>query len=169
MRRRAAAGGVDPDRLRVELPESADLAQLQDVVGQLHDLRDHGVGIVLDDMVAGVATLRHLSALSVTGIKIDRLFVAGMLDNRNDHAVVKLLGDLGQSLGIDVTAEGVEVDGQLDWLRRLQVPYAQGHHLGMPAPADHLTPLLRTGRPRYLGRVPFQQLERQVEVGRHRG
>src|SRR5262249_41839949 len=106
--------GLAPDRLRVELPESADLAQLQDAIRQLRELRDHGVGIVLDDMGAGSATLRHLSVLPVTGIKIDRSFVAGMLDNRNDHAVVKLLSDLGHSVGIDVTAEGIEVDEQLD-------------------------------------------------------
>ena len=64
--------GLTPDRLRVELSESADLAQLQNAVRQLRNLRDHGVGIVLDDMGAGSATLRHLSVLPVTGIKIDR-------------------------------------------------------------------------------------------------
>src|SRR5262249_56761504 len=87
------------------------------------------------------------------------------LDNRNDHAVVKLLSDLGRSVGIDVTAEGIEVDEQLDWLRQLQVPYAQGFYLGMPAPADHLTALLRTGRPRGVARVP---LEHHAQAGRHR-
>ncbi|WP_432841265.1 putative bifunctional diguanylate cyclase/phosphodiesterase [Dactylosporangium sp. CA-092794] len=147
--------GLAPDRLRVELPESADLAQLQDAVRQLRELRDQGVGIVLDDMGAGSATLRHLSVLPVTGLKIDRSFVARMLDSRNDDAVVRLLGDLGRSVGIDVTAEGVESEDQLDWLRQLMVPYAQGYHLGMPAPADHLTALLRTGRPRGVARVPI--------------
>ncbi|GAA3239494.1 hypothetical protein GCM10010532_079450 [Dactylosporangium siamense] len=151
--------GLAPERLRVELPESADLAQLRGAVDQLRRLRDHGVGIVLDDMGAGSATLRHLSVLPVTGIKIDRSFVARMLDSRNDHAVVKLLGDLGRSVGIEVTAEGVEVDEQLTWLRQLQVPYAQGYHLGMPAPADHLTGLLRTGR---------RQAAATGAVGRHR-
>lgn len=143
-----------PARLRVELPESADLAQLQDVTRQLRELRAHGVGIVLDDMGAGSATLRHLSVLPVTGVKIDRSFVAGMLANRNDHAVIKLLADLGRSTGLDVTAEGVESDEQLDRLRHLHVPYAQGYLLGMPAPADHLSTLLRTGRPRGVARLP---------------
>ncbi|GAA4258303.1 hypothetical protein GCM10022255_078470 [Dactylosporangium darangshiense] len=160
--------GLAPDRLRVELPESADLAQLQAAVEQLRELRENGVGIVLDDMGAGSATLRHLSVLPVTGVKIDRSFVAGMLDNRNDDAVVKLLGDLGRSVGVDVTAEGIEADDQLERLRQLRVPYAQGYHLGMPAPADHLTALLRTGRPRGVARVPMGRLDRPVEVGRHR-
>ncbi|WP_433063680.1 EAL domain-containing protein [Dactylosporangium sp. CS-033363] len=160
--------GLGPERIRVELPESADLAQLQEAVQQLGELRAHGVGIVLDDMGAGSATLRHLSALPVSGIKIDRSFVAGMLDNRNDHAVVKLLGELGRSTGVSVTAEGIEDDEQLAVLRELQVPYAQGYHLGLPAPADHLTALLRTGRPRGVAAVPLQALELPVEVGRHR-
>ncbi|WP_344611101.1 putative bifunctional diguanylate cyclase/phosphodiesterase [Dactylosporangium salmoneum] len=148
------AASLSPARLRVELPESADLADFRDAIGQLHELRRQGTGIVLDDMGAGSATLRHLSVLPVTGLKIDRSFVAGMLDNRNDHAVIRLLADLGRSLAIDVTAEGVEGDEQLDRLRRLQVPFAQGYHLGLPAPADHLTALLRTGRPRGVARVP---------------
>ncbi|WBB68321.1 EAL domain-containing protein [Micromonospora sp. WMMD812] len=161
--------GLARDRLRLELPESADLAQLQEAVQQLRELRDHGVGIVLDDMGAGSATLRHLSVLPVTGIKIDRSFVAGMLESRNDHAVVKLLGDLGRSVGIDVTAEGIEVGEQLDWLRHLQVPYAQGYLLGMPAPAEHLTALLSTGRPQGVARMPLDRPERHAEAGSHRG
>ncbi|MFF5225521.1 putative bifunctional diguanylate cyclase/phosphodiesterase [Dactylosporangium sp. NPDC000521] len=155
--------GSAPSRLRVELPESADFAQLQGTVHQLRDLRDAGVGIVLDDMGAGSATLRNLSALPVTGVKIDRSFVAGMLDNRNDFAVVKLLGDLGRSVGIDVTAEGVEADEQLEALRQLGVRFAQGYHLGLPAPAEHLTALLRTGaRPRGVASIPAEL------AGRHR-
>ncbi|MET7425533.1 EAL domain-containing protein [Dactylosporangium sp. NPDC005555] len=154
--------GSAPARLRVELPESADFEQLQGAVRQLRDLRDAGVGIVLDDMGAGSATLRNLSALPVTGLKIDRSFVAGMLDNRNDFAVVKLLGDLGRSTGIDVTAEGVESDEQLEALRQLGVRFAQGYHLGLPAPAEHLTALLRTGRPRGVASVPIDLFPRHA-------
>ncbi|MEU0558121.1 EAL domain-containing protein [Dactylosporangium sp. NPDC006015] len=161
--------GSAPSRLRVELPESADFAQLQDAAGRLRDLRDTGVGIVLDDMGAGSATLRNLSALPVTGVKIDRSFVAGMLDNRSDFAVVKLLGDLGRSVGIDVTAEGVEADEQLEALRQLGVRFAQGYHLGLPAPAEHLTALLRTGaRPRGVASIPAEPAARPATAGRHR-
>src|SRR5262249_62076405 len=67
--------------------------------------------------------------------------------------------------GMAVSGGGMEVGEQLDWLRQLQVPYAQGFYLGMPAPADHLTALLRTGRPRGVARVP---LKHHAEAGRHR-
>jgi EAL domain-containing protein (putative c-di-GMP-specific phosphodiesterase class I) len=115
---------------------------MTDVIPSLRRLRDHGVGITLDDMGAGSATLRHLSVLPLTGIKIDKLFIDGMLDNRCDRAVVKLLTDLGHDLGLRVTAEGVERPEQLDALRGLGVPCAQGYLLGRPMPADGLVRLL---------------------------
>ncbi|SHN74408.1 putative bifunctional diguanylate cyclase/phosphodiesterase [Cryptosporangium aurantiacum] len=131
--------GLSPDRLHVELPESADLSLLTDAVGNLNTLRRHGVGVILDDMGAGSSTLRHLSVLPVSGLKIDKSFVAGMLENPNDHAVVKLLTGLGTNLGLPVIAEGVESREQLDELLVLGVGYAQGYLLGRPGPAIELT------------------------------
>jgi len=131
--------GLAPDRLHVELPESADLSLLTDAVGNLNTLRRHGVGVILDDMGAGSSTLRHLSVLPVSGLKIDKSFVAGMLENPNDHAVIKLLNGLGTNLGLPVIAEGVEDPGQLDELLVLGVRYAQGYLLGRPRPAIELT------------------------------
>ncbi|MDQ7904495.1 EAL domain-containing protein [Phytohabitans sp. ZYX-F-186] len=135
--------GLAPDRLRLELPESAELSVLTGAVPQLAAVRGHGVAIMLDDMGAGLSTLRHLSVLPVTGIKIDQLFVSGMLDNRNDHAVVRLLSDLGHNLGLAVTAEGVESAEHLAELRRLGVPHAQGYYTGRPQPPDRLLDTLQ--------------------------
>jgi len=129
-----AAHELDPTQLRIELPESADLEVLVDVVPQLERLRAAGVGIVLDDMGAGSSTLRHLSVLPVTGFKIDQLFVSRMLHSPSDHAVVKVLADLGHNLGIPVTVEGVETPGQAAVLRSLGINSAQGYHFGYPRP-----------------------------------
>ena len=134
--------GLDTVRLCIELPEAASLTVMTDVIPSLQRLRDSGVGITLDDMGAGSATLRHLSVLPLTGIKIDKLFIGGMLENRCDHAVVKFLTDLGNDLGLTVTAEGVEQPEQLDALFGLGVPRAQGYLLGRPMPADELVRLL---------------------------
>ncbi|GAA3390675.1 putative bifunctional diguanylate cyclase/phosphodiesterase [Cryptosporangium minutisporangium] len=131
--------GLSPDRLHLELPETADLSLLNDAVGNLNTLRRHGVGVILDDMGAGSSTLRHLSVLPVSGLKIDKSFVAGMLENPNDHAVIKLLTGLGTNLGLPVIAEGVEEPEQLDELLVLGVGYAQGYLLGHPRPAIELT------------------------------
>jgi EAL domain-containing protein (putative c-di-GMP-specific phosphodiesterase class I) len=132
-------GGLEPTQLRLELPEDADLRAITTATPQLERLRELGVRLTLDDMGAGSTNLRFLSALSIHGIKIDRLFVAGMLNNPRDHAVVKLLTDLGHGLGMWVTAEGVETAAQLTELAQLGVAYAQGYHLGAPMPLPDLT------------------------------
>ncbi|MFI5842820.1 putative bifunctional diguanylate cyclase/phosphodiesterase [Catenuloplanes sp. NPDC051500] len=133
-----AETGLPPERLRLELPETADLTLLSGAYARLERLRETGVHLTLDDMGAGSTTLRHLSTLTVHGMKIDQMFVAGMLDNPRDHTVVKLLTDLGHGLQLRVTAEGVETAEQLEALRALGVEHAQGYHLGRPAPIEDL-------------------------------
>lgn len=76
------------------------------------------------------------------GLKIDRSFVAGLLGNDRDLAVVRLLVDLGAGLGLLVTAEGVEEADQLARLADLGCPYAQGYHLGRPVPTEQLPAVL---------------------------
>ncbi|WP_051799889.1 putative bifunctional diguanylate cyclase/phosphodiesterase [Catenuloplanes japonicus] len=137
-----AETGLPPDRLRLELPETADLTLLSGAHARLERLRETGVHLTLDDMGAGSTTLRHLSTLTVHGMKIDQMFVAGMLDNPRDHTVVKLLTDLGHGLQLRVTAEGVETAEQLEALAALGVEHAQGYHLGRPAPLDDLVAAL---------------------------
>jgi diguanylate cyclase (GGDEF)-like protein len=137
--------GLAPDRLRLELPEDADLQTLADASPRLERLSGRGIRLTLDDMGAGSTNLRYLSTLTIHGIKIDRTFVAGMLHNPRDHTVVKLLTDLGQGLGMDVTAEGVETAEQLSALAELGVAYAQGYHLAKPMPLASASNLLTDG------------------------
>ncbi|BCJ76578.1 hypothetical protein CS0771_61220 [Catellatospora sp. IY07-71] len=130
--------GLAAHRLRIELPEDAELEALSAARARLERLTRHGVLLTLDDMGAGSTNLRYLSSLTVQGMKIDQGFVDGMLHNSRDHAVVKLLTDLGHGLGMRVTAEGVENGAQLAALTELGVPFAQGYHLGMPLPLPEL-------------------------------
>lgn len=91
--------GLAPRRLKLELPESADLTVLSTRTSTLAAVRDLGVSITLDDMGAGQSTLRHLAVLPVTDFKIVQAFVAGMLRDLREHAIVGLLSDLGRRLG----------------------------------------------------------------------
>jgi diguanylate cyclase (GGDEF)-like protein len=134
----ATRTGLDPSRVRIELPETADFDVLQTAAPALESLRRHGVKLTLDDMGAAASSLRHLSALHIDGLKIDRSLIAGMDTNERDHAVVELLIDFGLRLGLFVTAEGVETEEQLQELRRLGVGYAQGYHLSRPLPATEV-------------------------------
>ncbi|MEO5711082.1 MAG: EAL domain-containing protein [Nocardioidaceae bacterium] len=126
--------GFPTHRLRLEVPEVADLAAVQKATPRLQSLRDAGVAVTLDDMGSGSSSLRHISRLAVDGMKIDRSFVSGIVDNERDLAVVRMLIDLGAGLGLTVTAEGVETAEQLEVLRDLHCPYVQGFFLAHPEP-----------------------------------
>lgn len=133
-----AQSGLASRQVCLELPESADHCVLTGAKADLDWLRSLGVSIALDDMGAGSSTLKHLSLLAVTDLKIDKSFVSGMLDNQRDHAVVRLLTDLGRTLNLGVIAEGVETRQQLAELDRLGVDRVQGYFVGRPQPADEL-------------------------------
>ena len=133
-----------PSRLVVEIPEDADLELLARAAPRLDRLRQRGVWLVLDDMGAGNTTPRHLSALTLNGLKIDAAFIKGMLHDPGDRSIVKLLTDLGHRMKLAVTAEGIENADQLTALAQLGIEYAQGNHLGRPGPIATITAPLRT-------------------------
>lgn len=130
--------GCSPEHLRLELPETASLSTLEIAAPQLRTLAATGVALVIDDMGAGASSLRNLSTIPVSGMKIDRSFVSGMLQRDSDHAVVQMLTNLAVGLGLRITAEGVETAEQEAELRRLGVMALQGYHVARPAPAPEL-------------------------------
>lgn len=130
--------GFPPARLRIEIPEIADLEVVQDAAPHLRRLQLAGIAVTLDDVGAGSSSLRHVSQLPVDGLKIDRSFIARLPGSDRDLAVVRMLIDLGAGLGLKVTAEGVETKEQLSVLKQLGCPFAQGFFLGVPAPLTAL-------------------------------
>jgi len=127
--------GCPPGRLRLELPETASLALAVSASSELTTLVEAGVWLTIDDMGAGASSLRHLSALAISEMKIDRSFVERMLTDVRDRAVIEMLINLAAGLGIRVTAEGVETPDQLHDLSALGVDYVQGYLIGRPDPA----------------------------------
>jgi diguanylate cyclase (GGDEF)-like protein len=130
---------LDPALLELELTESAimvDPARVRTVVLRLHEL---GVRIAIDDFGTGYSSLTYLKRLPVDVLKIDRSFVAGMLDDKSDRAIVRSTIDLAHNLGLDVVAEGVETRALWEALQTLGCDVVQGWYLGMPAPADATT------------------------------
>src|SRR5205085_9472669 len=84
----------------------------------------------------GFSSLSQLQQLPIDEIKIDRSFVMRMDENRNDAMLVRSIIELGRSLGLRVTAEGVETESSLHSLRRLGCDFVQGFHLCRPVPPD---------------------------------
>ncbi|WP_328292642.1 EAL domain-containing protein [Kineococcus sp. NBC_00420] len=132
---------VPAERLRLEIPEVATVQHLQAAAEDLARLRAGGVRLTLDDLGAGASTLHHLTDLALDGMKIDRRFVAGMLEDERDAAVVRMLLELGLSTGLAVTAEGIETEPQLRLLQEMargRAVFVQGFLLARPAPAETL-------------------------------
>jgi diguanylate cyclase (GGDEF)-like protein len=122
--------------LQLEITESRIVADLRRARTALNELRDMGVRIAIDDFGTGFSSLLQLQQLPIDEIKIDRSFVSGMERNRGDAVMVRSVIDLGHSLGLQVTAEGVETESVQRRLRRLRCDFAQGFYIGRPAPAD---------------------------------
>lgn len=128
--------GIDAARIRIEITESAALTgrRHDDVARGLRALQSSGVTIVVDDFGTGQSSLRNLKDFLFDELKIDRGFIAGMLDQKSDASIVKAIIGLAQSLGLTVVAEGVETEEQLDRLRGLGCDKVQGYLIGRPLP-----------------------------------
>ncbi|MEK6638989.1 MAG: EAL domain-containing protein [Pseudomonadota bacterium] len=125
--------GFPANRLEIEITETSlfeNLALAQSIVGSL---KNQGIRLALDDFGTGYSSLAHLRALPFDRIKIDKSFVTSILENAESAAIVNAITRLGDSLGLPVTAEGIE-DAQIEErLRQLGCHKGQGWHFGKPA------------------------------------
>ena len=139
---------VDPGQLQIEITESAllaDPARAQVTVARIAAL---GVAVSLDDFGTGYSSLQHLRKLPITEIKVDRSFVGGMADNRDDAAIVRSTVEMARSLGIRTVAEGVETEYTRELLADIGCTLAQGWHTGYPMTGVDFTEWLSTNVPR---------------------
>jgi len=125
-------GGFTPRRLEVEITETAVVQSLDDAKRILQKLRDVGVKIALDDFGTGYAGLYHLRDLQLDSIKIDRSFISKMLDKSEEGKIVEAMISLAHTLGLHVTAEGVETEEVLARLIDLGCETGQGFIFGAP-------------------------------------
>ncbi|GJE59486.1 putative bifunctional diguanylate cyclase/phosphodiesterase [Methylobacterium trifolii] len=144
------AAGVPRARFGVEVTETVLLGGRCDRVSEVLDrLHAAGVRVALDDFGTGYASLTHLKRFPVDEIKVDRSFVADVIQDANDAAIVTAVLQLGRSLGLDVTAEGVETAEQVAFLQAAGCSYAQGYLYARPSPAADVPGMLaETAAPR---------------------
>ena len=126
---------VAPELLTLEVTESQIMEDEKHHVATLEALAGIGVKISVDDFGTGYASFSYLTRLPVHQVKIDRSFVGLMDVSPNDAAVVRSVIELGRDLGIEVVAEGVESESNLEVLRHLGCGVAQGFHIGVPMTA----------------------------------
>ncbi|MFZ0157541.1 MAG: bifunctional diguanylate cyclase/phosphodiesterase [Kineosporiaceae bacterium] len=133
------AYGIPPNRVRLEITESALLADPTRAIATMHQLTETGLRFSIDDFGTGYSSMSYLKNLPVDEIKIDRSFVTQMLTNPHDHAMVRSLVDLAHSLDLHVVAEGVEDQDTLEALARIGCELAQGYHVAHPMPGSALS------------------------------
>jgi diguanylate cyclase (GGDEF)-like protein len=129
-----ARHGVSPDRLIIEVTETAAISSIEDAAAFGDELRALGVGFALDDFGAGFGTFYYLKHLPLDQVKIDGEFIRGIAHSASDQLFVKALVGMARALGVKAVGEFVDDQAALDCLREIGIDYAQGFHIGRPAP-----------------------------------
>ncbi len=129
---------VRPEHICLEITESALMIGIEHAIDVLHSVRASGVQLAVDDFGTGYSSLTYLKHLPVTELKIDASFIKGLATEGPDQAILKTIIELAATLGRRSVAEGVETIEQLDILKSLGCPLAQGYLLGCPTPAEDL-------------------------------
>ena len=133
---------ADPRGLDLEITETVLLSDVDAAAGTLDGLKKLGVNLVMDDFGTGYSSLSYLCRFPIDVVKVDRSFVSQIGTQSRDASMVSVVVGMAQTLRIDVVAEGVETDEQLDALRDLDCLYAQGYLFSKPCPASEAEALL---------------------------
>jgi diguanylate cyclase (GGDEF)-like protein/PAS domain S-box-containing protein len=139
--------GLPARTLVLEVTESLLPHDNHEIIDQLEQLKDIGVRVAVDDFGAGYSALSRLQSYPVDILKIDRSFIDGIEHDEGKGQLVRGIVNLGESLHLQVVAEGIEEREQADQLRRMRSPLGQGYLFSRPVGAAALEALLRDGKP----------------------
>jgi diguanylate cyclase (GGDEF)-like protein/PAS domain S-box-containing protein len=131
-----AQAGLEPGDLELELTETFLLQDVDSTTRVLGELKDVGVQLALDDFGTGYASLNHLRRFPIDTLKIDRSFVRDITMDSADASIVRAVIGMGNSLGMQVVAEGIETAEQFDFLRQQGCPEGQGYYFSEPLIAE---------------------------------
>ncbi|MFN8574276.1 MAG: EAL domain-containing protein [Gemmatimonadaceae bacterium] len=134
--------GLDPRRLILEVTESQIMRAPEQARARLHAMKALGVRVAIDDFGTGYSSLSHLQYFPVDELKIDRTFVARINDGEREVSFIKTMIELARSLGIEVVAEGIEIDSQQQHLAILGCDIGQGFLFSRPLPLGDLSSYL---------------------------
>ncbi len=127
--------GIDPTTLKLEVTESAIMDQSQAFIPRMHELRELGVQLCMDDFGTGHSSLSSLHTFPIQVLKIDRSFIVNMGQQVEFSAVTQAIVTLSHTLKMSVVAEGIETAEQLAQLQALDCDYAQGYYFSRPLDA----------------------------------
>lgn len=140
-----AETGLEAQWLEIEVTETVVMQNPDFAVAILKQLTDLGIHIAIDDFGTGYSSLAHLKRFSVNTLKIDKSFMRDIEINDTDAAIATAIIAMGNSLKLQVIAEGVETQGQLEFLKKQSCQEMQGYLFSRPLPADEVAALLGRG------------------------
>jgi diguanylate cyclase (GGDEF)-like protein/PAS domain S-box-containing protein len=135
--------GIPPDCLKLEITESLLVRGPEKVIPIMNELVAMGLDLSLDDFGTGYSSLAYLKKFPITTLKIDRSFVIGVPDDRNDCAIAQAIVTMGQQLRQEIVAEGVETQAQMTFLRGLGCDQLQGFLFSPPVAANEFERMVR--------------------------
>ncbi|MFO1219956.1 MAG: EAL domain-containing protein [Burkholderiaceae bacterium] len=137
-----SASGLPASALELEITESSVMENTEETIRTLHAFRACGVRVALDDFGTGYSSLSYLTRMPINNLKIDRSFVSGLQRGGQHGAIVRAVLAMADSLGMHVTAEGVETAEQASVLAAMSCDQLQGYFFSRPVAADEIAPLL---------------------------
>ncbi len=144
VRRALEQSGLAPEYLELELTETYVMELMDSDVDTLRELQAMGVTIAIDDFGTGVSSMSRLKQLDINKLKIDRSFVMDLPQDKNDEAIVRAIISMGDSLGLQVIAEGVETDAQQQFLLHSGCLLGQGFLYSRPKNLQEFATFLKT-------------------------
>ncbi len=134
---------LSSNHLKLEITEDSLMNNIDASIALLKSLRKLGLHLSLDDFGTGYSYLKYIKQLPISNIKIDKSFIHDMTMNITSLGIVECIISLSKSLGLSITAEGVETENQLHLLKKLNCDSIQGYLYSKPVPAEELTELLK--------------------------
>jgi len=135
--------GVSGNRLELEITENVLMHDMDKAVSKLRKLAAHGVRVAVDDFGVGYSSLGYLKSLPLNTLKIDRSFISEIRSSQDRNSIVTAIIAMARELNLEIVAEGVENQGQMDYLRALNCCKAQGYLLGYPVSAKEARQALK--------------------------
>ena len=139
--------GLPPECLELELTESVVMSNAAQTAATLQAIRDLGVQLAVDDFGTGYSSLAYLKRLPITTLKIDKEFIGDLTRDADDEAITSTVITMAHSLGLNVVAEGVEEEAQMQFLRAHRCDEIQGYWLSQPLDPHRCLALIRTWTP----------------------
>lgn len=134
---------VNPNRIEFEFTETALIENIEESLVILEKVKSLGFKISLDDFGTGYSSLNYLKHLPIDKLKLDKTFVDTIENSDKDMMIVKSIIDLGHNMALQIVAEGVEREVQVDVLKIMNCDYIQGYYYGMPQPEEHMLKLIK--------------------------